>query len=105
MAERDLRMVIIADVNNAESREVIAKLSANPQIPQSVITPQAVRNILPGIRATPAVGVLLWSSDLQGLVTDVDAFAAYIKNENETLSALEMLGVETKEAETETAES
>lgn len=99
MEERNLRMVIIADVNNAESRETIAQLSNNPQIPQTVITPYAVRNILPGIRATPAIGVLLWATDLQGLVADVDAFAAYIKNEDETLGALETLGVETKAKE------
>lgn len=81
MANRELRMIIIADVNNAESRELIPLLNTNPQISQTLITPQAVKNILPGIRATPAVGVLFWATDLQGIASDVDAFASYIRDE------------------------
>lgn len=78
--ERNLNMVIVADTNTAESRQLIAQLSENPAIPQTVVTPALVRRIIP-IRANPAVGVMLWSSDLQGLAADVEAFAAYVKGE------------------------
>lgn len=79
--ERELRMVIVADNNTEEARQLIAQLAANPAIPQTVVTPQLARRILP-IRANPAVGVMLWSSDLQGLAADVEAFAAYVKGES-----------------------
>ena len=77
---RELNMVIVADTNTAESRQLIAQLAENPAIPQTVVTPALVRRIIP-IRANPAVGVMLWSSDLQGLAADVEAFAAYVKGE------------------------
>ena len=80
--ERDVRMIIVADTNTAESRQIIAQLAENPAIPQTVVTPQMVRRIIP-IRANPAVGVMIWSTDLQGLATDVAAFADYIKRESE----------------------
>lgn len=95
--ERNLRMIVVADTNNAESRELISQLSQTPAIPQTIVTPQLVRNILPGIRATPAIGVLFWATDLQGIVADVEAFASYIKGEDAVLSALETLGVKTEE--------
>ena len=95
--ERNLRMIIVADTNNAESRELISQLSQTPAIPQTIVTPQLVRNILPGIRATPAIGVLFWATDLQGIVADVEAFAGYIKGEDAVLSALKTLGVKTEE--------
>lgn len=95
--ERNLRMIVVADTNNAESRELISQLSQTPAIPQTVVTPQLVRNILPGIRATPAIGVLFWATDLQGIVADVEAFASYIKGEDAVLSALKTLGVKTEE--------
>lgn len=78
--ERELNMVIVADTNTEEARQLIAQLAANPAIPQTVVTPQLARRILP-IRANPAVGVMFWSNDLQGLAADVEAFAAYIKGE------------------------
>lgn len=84
--ERELRMVIVADTNSAEAREVFAQLSSDPSIPQTVVTPALVRNIIP-IRANPAIGVMFWSNDLQGMVTDVEAFAAYIKGESEIKAA------------------
>lgn len=95
--ERNLRMIVVADTNNAESRELISQLSQTPAIPQTIVTPQLVRNILPGIRATPAIGVLFWATDLQGIVADVEAFASYIKGEDAVLSALKTLGVKTEE--------
>ena len=94
--KRELNMVIVADNNTGEARQLIAELADNPAIPQTIVTPQLVRNILP-IRANPAVGVLFWASDLQGLAADVEAFAAYIKGEDEILAALNELGVQTNE--------
>lgn len=79
--ERELNMVIVADTNTEEARQLIAQLAENPAIPQTVVTPQLARRILP-IRANPAVGVMFWSSDLQGLAADVEAFAAYVKGES-----------------------
>lgn len=78
--ERELRMVIVADNNTEQARGLIAQLAENPAIPQTIVTPALVRQILP-IRANPAVGVMFWCSDLQGLAADVEAFAAYIKGE------------------------
>ena len=85
--DRNIRMVIVADTNTAESRQIIAQLAENPAIPHSVVTPALVRRIIP-IRANPAVGVMLWSSDLQGLATDVESFADYIKHETENRQAI-----------------
>lgn len=79
-------MVIVADANTEESRQLIAELSVNPAIPRILVTPQLVKNIIP-IRANPAVGVMFWSSDLQGLAADVENFAAYIKGEAEVKEA------------------
>lgn len=84
--ERELNMVIVADANTEESRQLIAELSVNPAIPRILVTPQLVKNIIP-IRANPAVGVMFWSSDLQGLAADVENFAAYIKGEAEVKEA------------------
>lgn len=78
--ERELRMVIVADVNTPEAREIISQLQADPSIPQTVVTPQLVRRVIP-VRANPAIGVMFWSTDLQGMVADVEAFAAYVKGE------------------------
>lgn len=83
---RELNMVIVADNNTEEARQLIAQLAENPAIPQTVVTPQLARRILP-IRANPAVGVMLWSTDLQGLAADVEAFAAYVKGEREIKEA------------------
>lgn len=93
---RDLNMVIIADANNVESRELVASLAQNPEIPYKIITPQLAKNIFP-VRATPAVGVCFWANDMQGLTTDVEAFGAYIKGEEDVLAALKELGVNTND--------
>lgn len=85
--ERDIRMVIVADNNTEEARQLIAQLAENPAIPQTVVTPALVRRIIP-IRANPAVGVMFWASDLQGLAADVEDFAQYIKRETENKQAI-----------------
>ena len=79
---RDLNLVIIADINNEASRTLLSDLEhSTSTIQKTVLTPQVVKSILPGVRATPAVGILLWATDLQGLAADVDAFAEYIRDE------------------------
>lgn len=78
--DREIRIVVVGDNNTEEARQVIASLADNPEFPTTVVTPQLVRRILP-IRANPAIGVMFWSNDLQGMVADVEAFATYIKSE------------------------
>lgn len=78
--EREISLTIVADTNSAEARAVIAQLESVTSLPQTVVTPALVRRIIP-IRANPAIGVMFWSNDLQGMVADVEAFAAYIKGE------------------------
>ena len=92
---RNTRMIVIFDPNNVESREMMETIAAD--LPVDKIEIQRVNKILPGIRATPAVGVLIWAEDMQGLVTDVEAFNAYIKGEDDVLAALRELGVETND--------
>lgn len=84
--ERNLRMIIVADNNTADGRSLIASIAQDPAIPQTIVTPALVQHIIP-IRANPAVGVMFWSSDLQGLAADVESFAAYIKSEAEVKEA------------------
>jgi hypothetical protein len=93
--ERNVRTLVIFDPNVKESREMMESIAENMQVDK--IELQRVHHILPGIRATPAVGVLLWATDLQGLAADVTAFSAYIRGENEILAALNELGVQTHE--------
>lgn len=82
MDSRAIQIVLIADQENAAAREAQAQVCALMDGQAVEILPiQRVRGILPGIRATPAVGVMFWCSDLQGLAADVEAFAAYIKGE------------------------
>ena len=95
---RQSHIVLITDRENQEAREVEAQiLNLSDEYIVDKIPIQLVRNILPGIRATPAIGVLFWATDLQGIVADVEAFASYIKGEDAVLSALETLGVKTEE--------
>lgn len=79
--DREIRIVVVGDNNTEEARQVIASLADNPEFPVTVVTPQLVRRIIP-IRANPAIGVMFWSTDLQGMVADVEAFAAYVKGES-----------------------
>ena len=85
-------MLVIFDPNVQESREMMSSISSELQVDK--IELQRVRKILPGIRATPAVGVLLWATDLQGLAADVEAFSEYIHKESEILESLQELGIQ-----------
>ena len=95
--ERNIHMLVIFDPNVQESREMMSSISSELQVDK--IELQRVRKILPGIRATPAVGVLLWATDLQGLAADVEAFSEYIHKESEILESLQELGIQPNEAE------
>lgn len=79
MATRDVRLMLIFDPNSADSLEMLKTLNPEGDIEQVEV--QKCRKFLPGIRDTPAVGVLLWASDLQGVMSDVESFAEYLKGE------------------------
>ena len=83
--ERDVRLMLIFDPNSKDSLEMLNTL--NPEGDIERIEVQKCRKFLPGIRDTPAVGVLLWASDLQGIMSDVESFANYLKGENEIKAA------------------
>ena len=89
--DRSVHMVVIHDPNSKESRELVETISDSMKV--DVIEIQRVHGILPGIRATPAVGVLLWASDLQDIVFDISQFKAYIENEAVIRETLNTLGV------------
>lgn len=84
-SERDVRLMLIFDPNSKDSIEMMNSL--NPEDSIEKIEVQKCSRFLPGIRATPAVGVLLWASDLQGVFSDVQAFANYLRGEAEIKAA------------------
>lgn len=85
MATRDVRLMLIFDPNSADSLEMLKTLDPEGDIERVEV--QKCRKFLPGIRDTPAVGVLLWASDLQGVMSDVESFAEYLKGEAEIKEA------------------
>lgn len=85
MSNRTINTVIIHDPNSLESRQLVESIGDTTA---SIIEIQRVRNVLPGIRAVPAIGALLWSDDLQGVVSDIDAFRAYIAAESDVRSSM-----------------
>lgn len=85
MATRDVRLMLIFDPNSADSLEMLKTLDPERDIERVEV--QKCRKFLPGIRDTPAVGVLLWASDLQGVMSDVESFAEYLKGEAEIKEA------------------
>lgn len=93
--DRRLRLTLILDTNDADSLSIANTLS--PLSPD-LATPQLVDGILPDAPDGAQMGVLLWATDLQGLVADLEHFGAYIKNEANTLSALALLGIDTASA-------
>lgn len=87
--ERMVRMMIIFDPNSADSIEMAHAL--NPSDDIGKVEVQKVRKFFPEIRATPAVGVMMWASDLQGIVQSVDAFKAYIEGEAEVKESAHLM--------------
>lgn len=41
------------------------------------------------------MGVLLWATDFQGLVSDLQSFGSYLSSEDEVLAAMDTLGIKT----------
>lgn len=84
---RSVNMVVIGDMNNAQGRELVLALQTNPslQVPYNLVHIDEIRDLLPGIRATPAVGVMMWASDLQEAVAigDVCALSQYITSQSD----------------------
>lgn len=89
---RNLNITIITDSTTPSLRTLVADISSAIDTPQSVVTPQLVRNVLPRPDGT-VVGILIWSTDLQGLKADVASFAAYLRAEDNVVGALSTLGV------------
>lgn len=89
MTDRTVRLVVVYDPNSAESRAMMETLTENTFV--ETIELQRVQGILPGVRAVPAVGVVMWANDLQGIATDVDNFNAYLKHEEDVFETLDML--------------
>lgn len=79
--DRNLRLMVVYDPN---SRDSIAMADAiDPFGDIERIEVDEVRHLLPGVRATPCVGVIMWASDLQGVVSNVEDLEAYLRSEAE----------------------
>ena len=92
MMDRRLRLTLILDTNNADSLAVSHALS--PLSPD-LATPQLVDGVLPAAPDGAQMGVLLWATDLQGLVSDLQSFGSYLSNEDKVLAAADTLGIKT----------
>ena len=77
---RNITLTVVADQNTTEARDILAQLKAELPVPQTIVSPELVKNIIP-VRASPAIGVIVWSTDLQGVIADVKAFADYVHDE------------------------
>ena len=90
---RNVNLLVVGDMNNEAGRALSAALEAAPDlaVPYQLVHIGEVRALLPGIRATPAVGVVLWASDLQEAVVlaQVAREAAYLASQGEVTAALD----------------
>ena len=95
MNDRNLGILVIADVANADIRESVAQMNRVPRLSNTVVlTPQFVQSTLADMPASARIGFLLWANDLQGLAADVESFASYLANEDSVQGALKELGIE-----------
>ena len=95
MSDRNLSILVIADVSDVEVRESISQINRMPRLSSNtVVTPQFVKNTLADMPSNAHIGFLLWATDLQGLAADVESFASYLANENNVQGALKELGIE-----------
>lgn len=95
MSDRNLSILVIADVSDVEVRESISQINRMPRLSSNtVVTPQFVKHILADMPSNAHIGFLLWATDLQGLAADVESFASYLANENNVQGALKELGIE-----------
>ena len=94
MNNRNLGILVIADVANADIRESVSQMNRVPRLSNTVVlTPQFVQNTIADMPASARIGFLLWANDLQGLAADVASFAAYLRGEDNVVGALSTLGV------------
>lgn len=94
MNNRNLGILVIADVANADIRESVSQMNRVPRLSNTVVlTPQFVQNTIADMPASARIGFLLWANDLQGLAADVASFAAYLRAEDNVVGALSTLGV------------
>lgn len=94
MNDRNLGILVIADVANADIWESVSQMNRVPRLSNTVVlTPQFVQNTLADMPASACVGFLLWADDLQGLAANVASFASYLKGEDTVKSTLEELGI------------
>lgn len=94
MNDRNLGILVIADVANADIRESVSQMNRVPRLSNTVVlTPQFVQNTIADMPASARIGFLLWANDLQGLAADVASFAAYLRAEDSVVGALSTLGV------------
>lgn len=89
---RNLNIAIITDATTPDLRTLVADISSAIDTPQSVVTPQLLHNVLPRPDGS-VVGILIWSTDLQGLKSDIASFASYLVNEDGVRGALQELGI------------
>lgn len=91
--DRNMNLLIIGDMNNEQGRALVQAMLESPDlnVPYGVVHIGEVHATLPGIRATPAVGVLMWASDLQEAVAiaDVAREAAYLGAREAVTEALD----------------
>jgi len=90
--DRRLRLTLIFNTGDADALSVAHALS--PLSPD-LATPQLVDGILPVAPDGAQMGVLLWATDLQGLVSDLQSFGSYLSSEDEVLAAVNTLGIKT----------
>ena len=94
MNDRNLGILVIADVANADIRESVAQMNRVPRLSNTVVlTPQFVQNTLTDMPASARIGFLLWATDLQGLKADITSFASYLRAEDSVVGALSTLGI------------
>lgn len=90
---RNVNLLVVGDMNNETGRALTAALASDPTlaVPYRLVHIDEVRALLPGIRATPAVGVVLWADDMQEAVTiaQVAKEAAYLASQGEVTAALD----------------
>ena len=89
----NVNLLVVGDMNTETGRALTAALASDPTlaVPYRLVHIDEVRALLPGIRATPAVGVVLWADDMQEAVTiaQVAKEAAYLASQGEVTSALD----------------
>ena len=89
---RNLNIAIITDATTPDLRTLVADISSAIDTPQSIVTPQLLHHVLPRPDGS-LVGILIWSTDLQGLKADITSFASYLRAEDSVTGALSTLGV------------